>query len=428
MSVQVEKLENSTAKLTIEVSAEQFETGMKTAYQKNKNRFNIQGFRKGKAPQSFIEKMYGPEVFYEDAVNAVIPDAYQQAYDECELEIVSRPQIDVVQVEKGKPMIFTAVVATKPEVTLGEYKGVEVDKADATVTDADVEDQIRQVQESNSRTVEVTDRAAADGDITKIDFEGFVDGVAFDGGKGTDYPLTLGSHSFIDTFEEQIVGHSIGEEFDVNVTFPEEYGAEELAGKEAVFKVTLKGISEKQLPEADDEFASEVSDYETMDEYKESLKKELAEKKEKEAKSAKEDAAVEKAVENATVIISDMQIRDTASNMLDDMARNLQQQGLSMEMYMQYTGMTEEQLMDQMTPRAEDRIKSRAVLEAVAEAEGLTVSDEELDEKYQEMADQYKMELQAVKDALGENGKKSITEDILVQKAITVITDAAVEK
>ncbi len=428
MSVQVEKLENSTAKLTIEVSAEQFETGMKTAYQKNKNRFNIQGFRKGKAPQSFIEKMYGPEVFYEDAVNAVIPDAYQQAYDECELEIVSRPQIDVVQVEKGQPMIFTATVATKPEVTLGEYKGVEVDKADVTVTDADVEDQIRKVQESNSRTVEVTDRAAADGDITKIDFEGFVDGVAFEGGKGTDYPLTLGSHSFIDTFEEQIVGHNIGEEFDVNVTFPEEYGAEELAGKEAVFKVTLKGISEKQLPEADDEFASEVSDFETMEEYKESLKAELAEKKEKEAKSAKEDAAVEKAVENATVVISDMQIRDTASNMLDDMARNLQQQGLSMEMYMQYTGMTEEQLMDQMVPRAEDRIKSRAVLEAVAAAESITVSDEELDEKYQEIADQYKMELQAVKDALGENGKKGITEDILVQKAITVITDAAVEK
>ena len=428
MSVQVEKLENSTAKLTIEVSAEQFETGMKTAYQKNKNRFNIQGFRKGKAPQSFIEKMYGPEVFYEDAVNAVIPDAYQQAYDECELEIVSRPQIDVVQVEKGQPMIFTATVAIKPEVTLGEYKGVEVEKADATVTDADVEDQIRQVQESNSRTVEVTDRAAEDGDITKIDFEGFVDGVAFDGGKGEDYSLTLGSHSFIDTFEEQIVGHNIGDEFDVNVTFPEEYGVEELAGKEAVFKVALKGISEKQLPEADDEFASEVSDYETMDEYKESLKKELSEKKEKEAKSAKEDAAVEKAVENATVVISDMQIRDTASNMLDDMARNLQQQGLSMEIYMQYTGMTEEQLMDQMVPRAEDRIKSRAVLEAVAAAENITVSDEELDEKYQEIADQYKMELQAVKDALGENGKKSITEDILVQKAITVITDAAVEK
>ncbi len=428
MSVQVEKLENSTAKLTIEVSAEQFETGMKKAYQKNKNRFNVQGFRRGKAPQSFIEKMYGPEVFYEDAVNAVIPDAYKEAYDECGLDIVSRPEIDVVQVEKGKPMIFTATVATKPEVTLGEYKGVEVDKADTTVTDADIEDQIRQVQESNSRTVEVTDRPAADGDITKIDFEGFVDGVAFEGGKGADYSLTLGSHSFIDTFEDQIVGHSIGDEFDVNVTFPEEYGVEELAGKEAVFKVALKAISEKQLPEADDEFASEVSDFETMAEYRESLKAELTEKKEKEAKNAKENAAVEKAVENATVVISDTQIRDTADNMVDEMARNLQQQGISMEMYLQYTGMTEEQLLDQMVPRAEDRIKSRAVLEAVAAAENLTVSDEELDERYQEMATQYGMELQAVKDALGEAGKTGVTEDILVQKAITVITDNAVEK
>lgn len=428
MSVQVEKLENSTAKLTIEVSAEQFETGMKTAYQKNKSRFNVQGFRRGKAPQSFIEKMYGPEVFYEDAVNAVIPDAYEEAYKECGLDIVSRPQIDVVQVEKGKPMIFTAVVATKPEVTLGEYKGLEVEKSDMTVTDEEVENQIRQVQESNSRTVEVTDRPAADGDITKIDFEGFVDDVAFDGGKGTDYALTLGSHSFIDTFEDQIVGHSIGDEFNVNVTFPEEYGAEELAGKEAVFKVVLKGISEKQLPEADDEFASEVSDFETLAEYKESLKAELSEKKEKEAKNAKETAAVEKAVENATITVSDMQIRDTASNMLDEMARNLQQQGLTMELYMQYTGMTQDQLMDQMLPNAEDRIKSRAVLEAVAAAENLTVSDEELDEKYQELANQYNMELDAVKEALGESGKNGISSDILVQKAITVIAEAAVEK
>jgi trigger factor len=427
MSVQVEKLENSTAKLTIEVSAEKFEEGMKQAYQKNKNRFNVQGFRRGKAPQAFIEKMYGPEVFYEEAANAVIPDAYEEAYNECELEIVSRPEIDVTQIKKGETFIFTATVAVKPEVTLGQYKGVEVEKADGTVTEEEVDDQVRKVQESNSRTVDVTDRAVADGDIAKIDFEGFVDGVAFDGGKGTDYALTIGSHSFIDTFEEQIIGHSIGDEFDVNVTFPEEYGAEELAGKAAVFKVAVKGIQEKQMPEADDEFASEVSDFETMAEYRESLKKELAEKKEKEAKSAKEDAAVEKAVANATLSISELQIRDTARNMVNEMAQNMQQQGISMEMYLQYTGMTQDQLLSQMLPKAEQRIQSRVVLEAVAAAENLTVSDEELDAKYQEIADQYKMELEKVKEVLGENGKKGITEDLLVQKAIDVIAESAVE-
>ncbi len=428
MSVQVEKLENSTAKLTIEVPAEEFLEGMKKAYQKNKNRFNVQGFRKGKAPQAFIEKMYGPEVFYEDAANAVIPDAYEKAYNECGVEIVSRPEIDVTQIEKGKPFIFTATVALKPEVTLGDYKGIEVEKSDLSVSEEEIDDQVRRVQESNSRMVEVTDRAVVDGDIAKIDFEGFVDGTPFEGGKGTDYALTIGSHSFIDTFEEQIIGHQIGDEFDVNVTFPEEYGAEHLAGKAAVFKVALKGITEKQLPEADDEFASEVSDFETMAEYRESLKKELLEKKEREAKSAKEDAAVAKAVENATITISELQIRDTTSNMVADMAKNFQQQGISMEMYLQYTGMTEEQLTQQMTPRAESRIQSRAVLEAVAEAEGLTVSDEELDEKYKEIADQYKMDIDKVKEIMGESGNKSLTADILVQKAVSVIVDNAVEK
>lgn len=428
MSVQVEKLENSTAKLTIEVSAEKFEEGMKQAYQKNKNRFNVQGFRRGKAPQAFIEKMYGPEVFYEDAANAVIPDAYQAAYDECELEIVSRPEIDVTQIRKGEPFIFTATVAVKPEVTLGEYKGVEVEKADIAVSEEEIDDQVRKVQESNARIVDITDRAVEDGDITKIDFEGFVDGVAFEGGKGTDYTLTIGSHSFIDTFEEQIIGHSIGDAFDVNVTFPEDYGAEELAGKAAVFKVTVKSVQEKQLPEADDDFASEVSDFETMAEYRESLKAEVAERKEKQAKSAKEDAAVEKAVANAALSISDLQIRDVARNMVNEMAQNMQRQGISMEMYLQYTGMTEDQLLEQTLPKAEQRIQSRAVLEAVAKAENLTVSDEELDAKYQEIADQYKMELDKVKEALGENGKTGITGDILVQKAISLIADSAVEK
>lgn len=428
MSVQVEKLENSTAKLTIEVSAEKFETGMKQAYQKNKNRFNVQGFRKGKAPQAFIEKMYGPGVFYEDAANALIPDAYKEAYDTCGLDIVSRPEIDVVQIGKGEPFVFTATVAVKPEVTLGDYKGVEVEKQSLEVSEEEIDDQVRKVQEENARKVEVSDRAAENGDITKIDFEGFVDDVAFEGGKGTDYELTIGSHTFIDTFEDQIIGHSIGEAFDVNVTFPEEYGAEELAGKAAVFKVVLKGIVEKQLPEADDEFASEVSDFETMAEYRESLKKELTETKTKQAKNALENEAVEKAVANAEVSISELQIRDTARNMMEDMLQNMQQQGISREMYFQYTGATEEQLLEQMLPRAEQTIRSRAVLEAVAAAENLTASDEELEEKYQEIADQYKMELEKVKEILGENGKENMTKDIAVQKAITLIADNAVEK
>lgn len=428
MSVQVEKLENSTAKLTIEVSAEKFETGMKQAYQKNKNRFNVQGFRKGKAPQAFIEKMYGPGVFYEDAANALIPDAYKEAYDTCGLDIVSRPEIDVVQIGKGEPFVFTATVAVKPEVTLGDYKGVEVEKQSLEVSEEEIDDQVRKVQEENARKVEVSDRAAENGDITKIDFEGFVDDVAFEGGKGTDYELTIGSHTFIDTFEDQIIGHSVGEAFDVNVTFPEEYGAEELAGKAAVFKVVLKGIVEKQLPEADDEFAGEVSDFETMAEYRESLKKELTETKTKQAKNALENEAVEKAVANAEVSISELQIRDTARNMMEDMLQNMQQQGISREMYFQYTGATEEQLLEQMLPRAEQTIRSRAVLEAVAASENLTASDEELEEKYQEIADQYKMELEKVKEILGENGKENMTKDIAVQKAITLIADNAVEK
>ncbi|MCR5743238.1 MAG: trigger factor [Lachnospiraceae bacterium] len=431
MSVQVEKLEKSTAKLTIEVSAEKFEEGLEKSYQKNKSRFNIQGFRKGHAPRKFVEKFYGAEVLYEDAANAIIPEAYQEAYEEAskELEIASRPEIDVTQIEKGKSFIFTATVATKPVVTLGQYKGVEVEKTSVEVTDEDVENEIKKVQEANSRTINVTDRAVETGDTAVIDFEGFVDGVAFDGGKGSDYSLVIGSHSFIDTFEDQIVGHSIGDEFDVNVTFPAEYGVADLAGKPAVFKVAVKAIKTKELPEVDDEFVSEVADdCETVEAYKESLKKQLAEKKEKEAKQAKEDAAVNKVVESSTVEISDLHIRDMVKNMIDEMAQNLQQQGISMDMYLQYTGMTNEQLEQQMAPRAEDRIKSREVLEAVAVAENITVSDEELDAKFAEIGSRYNMEVEKVKSALGEAGAKSVAEDVKVSKAVELIADSAVEK
>ena len=429
MSVKYEKLENNAAKLTIEVSPEKFEEGMDAAYKKNKNRITVPGFRKGKAPRKIIEKMYGAGVFYEDAANAIIPEAYEEAYKEVssELEIVSRPAIDVTQIGEGQAFIFTAEVALAPTVELGEYKGIEVAKVTTEATEEEIADELKKVQEANSRTVDVTDRAVENGDIATIDFEGFIDDVAFDGGKGTDYKLTIGSHSFIDTFEDQIIGHSIGDEFDVNVTFPEEYGAKELAGKPAVFKVAVKAISQKEYPELDDEFASEVSDFDTLDAYKENLKKEIAERKSKEGQAAKEDEAVKKLVEASKVSYSDQQVKDMAENMLSDMKRNMQQQGISMEMYLLYTGMTENQLLEQNMPRAEERIKSRAVLLAVAEKEAITVSEEEMEKKLSEIAEQYKMDLEKVKDILGEQARKDIEKDMKVEKAVDLIVEAAKE-
>ncbi len=430
MSVQVEKLEKSTAKLTIEVTAEKFEEGLEKAYQKNKNRFNIQGFRRGKAPRKFVEKMYGAEILYEDAANAIIPEAYEEAYKEVkdQLDIFSRPEIDVTQIEKGKPFIFTAKVALNPAVTLGAYKGVEIDKVETEVTEAEIDDAIKKVQESNSRTVEVTDRAVEDGDTAIIDFEGSVDGEAFEGGKGNDYSLVIGSHSFIDTFEDQIIGHSIGDEFDVNVTFPAEYGVSDLAGKPAVFKVAVKAIKRKELPEVDDDFASEVSDFETVAEYRASLKKDLSEKKEKEAANAKEDAAVRKAIEACEVELDELHIKDMVRTMMDETAANFRQQGISMDMYYQYTGTTEEDLKKQLEPRAEERIKSREVLKAVAEAEKIEVSDADIEAEITEMAGKFNMEPDKVKSMLGEEGKKNLTEDLKVRKAAKFIAANAVEK
>ncbi len=430
MSVQVEKLEKSTAKLTIEVTAEKFEEGLEKAYQKNKNRFNIQGFRRGKAPRKFVEKMYGAEILYEDAANAIIPEAYEEAYKEVkdQLDIFSRPEIDVTQIEKGKPFIFTAKVALNPAVTLGAYKGVEIDKVETEVTEAEIDDAIKKVQESNSRTVDVTDRAVEDGDTAVIDFEGFVDGEAFEGGKGNDYSLVIGSHSFIDTFEDQIIGHSIGDEFDVNVTFPAEYGVSDLAGKPAVFKVAVKAIKRKELPEVDDDFASEVSDFETVAEYRASLKKDLSEKKEKEAADVKEDAAVRKAIEACEVELDELHIKDMVRTMMDETAANFRQQGISMDMYYQYTGATEEDLKKQLEPRAEERIKSREVLKAVAEAEKIEVSDVDIEAEITEMAGKFNMEPDKVKSMLGEEGKKNLTEDLRVRKAAKFIAANAVEK
>ena len=427
MSFQIEKLENSMAKLTIETDSAEFDKAMVKAYNKNKGSISVPGFRKGKVPQAMIEKMYGPAVFYEDAANFIIPDAYEKAYEECELEITSRPEIDIVQIEKGKSFIFTATVAIKPEVTLGAYKGVEVKKADTEPTEEEINAEIEKEREAQSRMINVEDRPAEDGDMTTIDFEGFMDGVPFEGGKGENYPLTLGSHSFIEGFEEQIVGMNIGDEKDINVTFPEEYHQAELAGKPAVFKVKLHEIKKKELPEVDDEFAQEVSEFDTLEEYKESLKKTVKTRKENQAKAEKEDAVIEKLIEDAKMDMPEPMVNDQIENMINDMASRMQQQGLTMEQYMQFTGMDAEKLKEQMKPQAEKRLKSRLVLEAVAEAENLTVTEERYNEEIQNMASMYQMEYDKLKDLIGENEKKQIEKDIKVQMAVDFVRDAAVE-
>lgn len=427
MSVTVEKLEKNMAKLTIEVSAEDLEKAIQGAYLKQKNRINIPGFRKGKAPRAMIEKMYGAGIFYEDAANALIPEAYSKALDECGETIVSQPSIDVVQLEKGKPFIFTAEVALKPEVILGEYKGLEVPKGELEVTDEEIAGELKREQENNSRTIDVDDRAVADGDKVTLDFEGFVDGEAFEGGKGTDYPLTIGSGAFIPGFEEQLVGVEIGKEMEVNVTFPEDYQAKDLAGKPAVFKCTVKKIEVKELPELDDEFAKDVSEFDTLDEYKADIKKNLEEKKADAAKQAKEDAAVEAAIANAAMEIPDAMIDSQVNQMIDDFARRIQSQGLTMEQYMQFTGTTPATLHEQMKPQALKRIQSRLVLEKIAEAEDIQISDEKLDEEISKMAEMYKMEVEKLKEVLGDAEKEQMKKDMAVQEAVTLITEAAVE-
>ena len=399
MSFKVEQLEEKNmVKLVIEASAEEFEAGLNAAYNKNKNKISVPGFRKGKAPRKMIEQLYGSQIFFEDAANEIIPDAYADAAKESGLDIVSQPKVSIEQLEAGKPFIFAAEVAVRPEVELGEYKGVEVTKADAEVTDADVEEELKKVQDQNSRTVSVEDRAVKDGDMTVIDFEGFIDGEAFEGGKGENYPLTIGSHSFIDTFEEQMIGMNIGEEKELNVTFPEDYHAENLKGKPATFKVTVKEIKEKQLPELDDDFAQDVSDFDTLAEYKDDLKKKIAERKESEAKAKKESEAIEKVVEAAKMDIPQAMIDTQVNRMLEDFAMRLQQQGLSVEQYFQYTGMTADKIMEEMKPEAVKRIKNSLVLEAVAKAENIEVSEEEFEAELQKMADMYKMEIEKIKE------------------------------
>lgn len=425
MSVQVEKLEKNMAKLTVEVSAEDFKAAIKKAYNKTKNRFAIPGFRKGKASQAVIEKMYGEAVFYEDAADEAINSTYAEAMKESGLDIVFRPEITVEQIGKDQAFIYSALVAVKPEVTLGEYKGVEVEKADAAVTAEDVEAELKRVQEQNARLLTVEDRPVADGDQTVIDFEGFVDGKGFEGGKAEDYPLTIGSHSFIDTFEEQLIGKNIGEECEVNVTFPTEYHAAELAGKPAMFKVTVKEIKVKELPALDDEFASEVSEFDTLDEYKQDIEKKLQERKEKAAASQNEDRVVAKVVENASMEIPEKMIDAQVDNMLRETAQRMQSQGLSMDLYMKYTGMTADQMKDQMRPEAVKRIQTRLVLEAVVKAENIETSEEKLDEEIAKMAEAYKMEADKLKSYMTDSDKDQMKQDLAVQAAVDLLVSEA---
>ncbi len=428
MNVQVENLEKNMAKLTVEVPAEELEKALQAAYMKEKNKISVPGFRKGKVPRQMIEKMYGAAIFYEEAANILIQDNYAQAMDESGADIVSRPVIDVVQIEAGKPFIFTAEVAVRPEVKLGKYKGVQVTKVDTTVTDEEVDNAVEAERQKNSRMVSVTDRAAANGDTAVIDYEGSVDGVPFEGGKAENHSLELGSHSFIDTFEDQIVGHNAGDEFDVNVTFPAEYHAAELAGKPAVFKVKLHEIKVKELPELNDEFAQDVSEFDTLAEYKEDVRKHLEVEKENEAKRTKEDEAITKIIEKSEMEIPEAMIETQCENMVNDFAQRIAQSGLTMEQYMQFSGMTLDKLKEQVRPEAEMRIKSSLVLEQIAKEENIEISDEEVDAEIERMAAQYGMEADKLKEYMGESEKTSMKRDLAVTKAVDLIMENVKEK
>ena len=427
MSVKVENLEKNMAKLTVEVSEDVFEKAVQDVYMKQRGKISIPGFRKGKAPRKMIEKMYGAGVFYEDAANKILPTEYSKAADESGLEIVSQPDIEVVQIEAGKPFIFTATVATKPEVELGQYLDIEVAKQDMEVTEEEILAEIDKERENNSRVIDVDDRPVADKDIAVIDFDGSVDGVPFDGGKGEDYELTIGSHTFIEGFEEQVIGMNIDEEKDVNVTFPEDYHAENLAGKPAVFKVKVKQIKVKELPELDDDFAQDVSEFDTLDEYKADVKAKLADMKEKTAKRAKENEVIEKIIENAKMEVPDAMVETQAGYLVDDFARRISSQGLSIEQYMQFTGLTQEKMLEQMKPEALKRIQTRLVLEAIAKAENIEISDERVDEEVKNMAEQYKMEFDKLKEMMQDSEKEEIKNDLAVTEAVKIITESAKE-
>ena len=428
MSVQVENLEKNMAKLTIEVSEDKLEEALQKAYLKQKNKISLPGFRKGKVPRNMIEKMYGPEIFFEDAANMLIQENYGAAVDESGADIVSRPSIDVTQIEKGKPFIFTAEVAVRPEVKLGKYMGVTVTKIDTTVTDEEVDEAVEKERDNNARTITVEDRAIENGDTAVIDFEGFVDGVPFEGGKGENHSLEIGSHSFIDTFEDQLIGKNTGDEVEVNVTFPEEYHAADLAGKPAMFKVKIHEIKAKELPELDDEFAQDVSEFDTLAEYKENLKKNIAERKEAEARRTKEDEAIRKIVEKSSMEIPDAMIDTQVESMIEEFAQRSAQQGLSFEQYMQFSGMTMDKMKDQVRPEAVSRIESSLVLEQIAKDENIEVSDADVDAEIDKMASMYGMEADKIKEYMGDAEKESMKKDLAIQKAVDLIMDNIKER
>lgn len=428
MSVKVENLEHNMAKLTIEVSAEELEKALNTAYNKQKRQISVPGFRKGKVPRAMIEKMYGAEIFYEDAANELMQQTYPSAVDESGVDIVSRPTVDVVQIEKGKPFIYTAEVATRPEVTLGKYMGVTVTKIDTSVTEDEVEAELENQRNTNARTVTVTDRPVKEGDTAVIDFEGFVDGVAFDGGKAENHSLEIGSHSFIDTFEDQLVGKNAGDEVEVNVTFPEEYQAADLAGKPAVFKVKINEIKAKELPELNDEFAQDVAGVDTLAEYKEELKKNLTEKKENEAKKTKEDEAIQKIIDKSKMDLPKAMIDTQCETMVNEFAQRIAQSGLSMDQYLQFSGMTVDQLKEQVRPEAETRIKSSLVLEQIAKEENIEVSDEDINAEIEKMAKAYGMEADKLKEYMGDSEKESMKRDLAITKAVDLIMENVKER
>ena len=421
MNVQVEDLGKNMVKLTVEVETETVDAALKSAYNKQKNKISIPGFRKGKVPQAMIEKMYGPDVFYEDAANIMLQSQYPAAVDQSGVEVVSRPTVEVTQIEKGKPFIFTAEVAKRPEVTLGKYNGVTVTKIDTSVSDEEVDAEIEQQRNTNARTVTVTDRAVQEGDTAVIDFEGFVDGVAFEGGKGENHPLEIGSHSFIDTFEDQLVGKNTGDEVEVNVTFPEQYQAEELAGKPAVFKVKINEIRAKELPELNDEFAQDVSEFDTMAEYREDTKKKLQERKENAAKGTKEDEAIQKIIDKSKMEIPEAMIDMQAENMVEEFAQRIAAQGMSIEQYMQFSGMTIDKLKEQVRPEALQRIQSSLVLEQIAKEENIVASDEDVDAEVEKMAAMYGMKAEDLKSYMGDSEKESMKRDIAVKKAVEFV-------
>lgn len=428
MNVQVENLEKNMAKLTVEVDAAEVEKAIQAAYMKEKKNISVPGFRKGKVPRQMIEKMYGAGIFYEEAVNTLLQENYSTAVDESGIDIVSRPSIDVVQIESGKPFIFTAEAAVRPEVKLGKYLGVQVTKIDTDVTDEEVDEAVEKERNNNARTVSVTDRPVAQGDTAVIDFEGFVDGEAFEGGKGENHPLEIGSHSFIDTFEEQLVGKNVGDDVDVNVTFPENYRASELAGKPALFKVKINEIKTRELPALDDEFAQDVSEFDTLAEYRESVRKNLGEQKENEAKRTKEDEAIQKIIEKSEMEIPEAMIETQCENMVNEFAQRIAQSGLSMEQYMQFSGLTLDKLKEQVRPEAETRIKSSLVLEQIAKEENIEVTDEEIDAEVEKMAAAYGMEAGKLKDYMGSDERESMKRDIAVTKAVDLIMENVKEK